>query len=786
MLTTLTSLLGQSPARRTLTVAPLTALAVVLLLGTVPALAAVPTNNVFPIVGRDYLVCSDDFGAGRSEGRTHQGNDCFAPTGTPLVAVENGFIEEAQNTEAGLGGITLWLKGDSGTSYYYAHNSRNIVRTDGARVSRGQVIAEVGNTGNARTTPPHLHFQIHPNGRGTPATNPRPHLRQWSAAAPPPPPPAPRPRDEPGTLEPFGNFAGGTTAAVGDLDGDGRSETVVGAGPGAGSHVQVLRHGGDTILKGFFAYPDGFAGGVDVAVGDVDGDGKGEIITGAGPGGGPQVRIFRASDLQPVGGFFAYSGGYPGGVNVSAGDVDGDGRAEIITGSATSSNHVRVFDAAGNAKAGWFPYGAFGGGTDVAAADTDGDGRAEVITGAGSGGGPHVLVHRITNGTPSVVGNFMAYPGGFSGGVRVSAADRTFDGKAEIITGAGPGGGPHVRVLRPDGSEVDNFYPFNGTFAGGVDVAAAADVFVSASWRNDSTIRVQEGRRPFGAFAGGTTVARGDLNGDGRSETVVGAGPGAGSHVRVFNGDGNRGLGDFFAYPEGFAGGVDVAIGDVDGDGKGEIITGAGYGGGPQVRIFRASDLQPIGGFFAYADGYPGGVNVSAGDIDGDGRAEIITGSASSSNHVRVFDAAGNQKAGWFPYGAFDGGTDVAAADTDGDGRAEVITGAAPGGGPHVLVHRITGGTPSVVGNFMAYPGGFPGGVRVSAADRTGDGKAEIITGAGPGGGPHVRVFTPAGVDVGGEFAFADGFSGGVDVAAARDGVTTATWRDLAAFKTQR
>jgi hypothetical protein len=460
-------------------------MAAAVLMGAVPAAAAVPTNNVFPVAGHDYTICGNGFGDPRSEGRTHEGNDCFAPIGTPLLAVEDGSIEQAQNIDEGLGGITLWLRGDSGTSYYYAHHSRNIVRAAGVRVSRGQVIAEVGNTGNARTTPPHVHFEIHPTGRGGPPVDPFPLLRQWSTgAAPAPGPPPPRPRDEPGTFEPFGEFSGGTRAAAGDLDGDGRSETVVGAGPGAGSHVQVLRHTGDAVLKGFFAYPDGFAGGVDVAVGDVDGDGKGEIITGAGFGGGPQVRIFRASDLQPVGGFFAYAGEYPGGVNVSAGDVDGDGRAEIITGSATSSNHVRVFDAAGNDKAGWFPYGAFDGGTDVAAADTDGDGRAEVITGAGRGGGPHVLVHRISGASATVVLNVFAYSGEFPGGVRVSGADRNGDRKAEIITGAGPGGGPNVRVFSPAGVDVGGEFAYTGEFSGGVDVAAHPTGIATATWHD--------------------------------------------------------------------------------------------------------------------------------------------------------------------------------------------------------------------------------------------------------------------------------------------------------------
>src|SRR6266536_2916783 len=79
------------------------------------AQAAVPTNNVFPIIDRDVSVCSDDFGAPR-DGHTHQGNDCFAPIGTPLLAVEGGTVTTGVDS---LGGNYVLLLGDSGTGYYY-------------------------------------------------------------------------------------------------------------------------------------------------------------------------------------------------------------------------------------------------------------------------------------------------------------------------------------------------------------------------------------------------------------------------------------------------------------------------------------------------------------------------------------------------------------------------------------------------------------------------------------------------------------------------------------------
>ena len=119
---------------------------------------------------------------------------------------------------------------------------------------------------------------------------------------------------------------------------------------------------------------------------------------------------------------------------------------------------------------------------------------------------------------------------------------------------------------------------------------------------------------------------------------------------------------------------------------------------------------------------------------------------------------------------AFPGGVTVAAGDVTGDGVAEIITGAGPGGGPHVRAFSLAGGGVTEVASFFAYDPAFPGGVHVAAGDVTGDGVAEIITGAGPGGGPHVRAFSLAGgtsTEVASFFAYDPAFPGGV------------TWRPL-------
>jgi murein DD-endopeptidase MepM/ murein hydrolase activator NlpD len=116
----------------------------------------------------------DDWAQPRSGGRTHEGNDIIAAWGSPIVAVESGVIARIGQNE--LGGSVLWLKGLSGTSYYYAHLGQySPGMVPGMPVKAGTVIAFVGQTGNAVFSVPHLHFEVHP-GSGD-AVDPYPLLR---------------------------------------------------------------------------------------------------------------------------------------------------------------------------------------------------------------------------------------------------------------------------------------------------------------------------------------------------------------------------------------------------------------------------------------------------------------------------------------------------------------------------------------------------------------------------------------------------------------------------------
>jgi len=317
----------------------------------------------------------------------------------------------------------------------------------------------------------------------------------------------------------------------------------------------------------------------------------------------------------------------------------------------------------------------------------------EYAVGAGAGSG----VVRFFNSDGSSRFDITPFGAGFAGGVRTAAADFNRDGIADLVVGTGPGIATRVLVL--DGV-------------------------------NQSVLFTVD---PFEAsFVGGVFVASGDVTGDGIADLVITPDEGGGPRVRIFSGDGFGLIADFLGIDDpNFRGGARAAIGDLNGDKIGDLIVAAGFGGGPRVagfdgRTLSQDDKQKLfGDFLAFEEGLRNGIFVASGDLDGDGKAELIAG----------------------------GG---------------------PGGGPRVSsfagTSLVSGTTPERVVDFFAGDPNNRGGVRVSVKSLDGDEKADLVIGAGPGAGS--RVTTYAGKNLGAnltpaELSSFDGFpefSGGVFV----------------------
>jgi hypothetical protein len=349
-----------------------------------------------------------------------------------------------------------------------------------------------------------------------------------------------------------------------------------------------------------------------------------------------------------------------------------------------------------------------------------------IATGAGYGMPPEIKVYDAATGQLRL--DFMAYEPSFMGGVRVAVADMNGDGVPDIVTAPG---GVQVTLVNVNGALVPSF-----------DFSA--------------------GRAP---------------------------------EIKVFSGVDGHVIDDFLAYPASFTAGLFVAVADVNGDGTPDIITGPDATGQPDhtnVRVFYFNPYQPHFGeevtpdvqFNAYDRRFGGGVRVAAADFNGDSSADIVTAPGIwSGPDVRIWDGKALTQQMLSMIGeflAYDyryfGGVFVSVGDVNGDGMIDIVTGTNGNGGPETKafsgVNVLSSPTPTIVDDFFAYDPAFNGGDRVAVVDVNGDGKADIITGAGPGGGPHVRIFdggtgNPLTNAFDSFMAFDPSFSGGVFVGGA-------------------
>jgi hypothetical protein len=276
-------------------------------------------------------------------------------------------------------------------------------------------------------------------------------------------------------------FRGGVFLDVGDIDADGADEIIVGAGPGAGPHLRVFERDGEQRGIQFFPFHPDFRGGLTVASGDVDGDGKDEIGVCQASDGQAWCKVYRYNNKQEILAYWNVFGTAEVGARIAFGDIDNDGKDEVIIGAGPGGGpHVRVYDigtkvvSGPNQGATLKPISFFAfhphnrSGVDVAAGDVDGDGKAEIAVSQLEGDEAWIKVYRY-NSAQTVLGNWRAYPAGVTSGAYISMGDVNGDGRDNILTGPGRGGGPQVRAFYADGTPLPlNFFAYNAAFRGGV------------------------------------------------------------------------------------------------------------------------------------------------------------------------------------------------------------------------------------------------------------------------------------------------------------------------------
>ena len=277
----------------------------------------------------------------------------------------------------------------------------------------------------------------------------------------------------------------------------------------------------------------GFAGNVRTAVADVNGDGVADTILVTGPGTPVRFAVVSGTDLVtvliPPTAPFAGSEAFAGGGFVAAADFDNDGRAELVfTPDQGGGPRVTIFSLAGTTpvvRANFFGIddAGFRGGARAGAGDVNGDGFADLVVSAGFGGGPRVAVFggaTIFTTQTKLVGDFFAFPDVLRNGVYVAVGDVDGDGFADLVIGAGPGGGPQVltlsgRTLIQQGSVQAGASPLSSFFVAGTD-----------------------------SDRGGVRVAVVDADGDNRADVATGTGEARPNRVRVYLGRNFTGTGE--------------------------------------------------------------------------------------------------------------------------------------------------------------------------------------------------------------------------------------------------
>lgn len=273
------------------------------------------------------------------------------------------------------------------------------------------------------------------------------------------------------------------------------------------------------------------------------------------------------------------------------------------------------------------------GGYDLATIDLGGDGQSEILIGAGRRHQPTV---KILRGNGSLINEFLVFDDKFYGGINIVSCDFENDKRQEILVGANKGGGSHVRVF--DG--------FGGTK-------------VSPGFFADSE-----------EYKKGVQVGCADTDGDGYDEIFAISGNET-KYLKAFDFEGN--LLRQIDLPL-KSHNIDIAAVDLGGDGRQEIVIAGGWLDQPLVQIYRG-DLSLVNEWLAYNEPFKGGVNILGADIDDDGKQEILTiPGLSGGSHFIAWDGYGQQKKAKFVFAEdFKGGLSMAIGDVTGDKQQDIL-----------------------------------------------------------------------------------------------------------------